>query len=63
MNTLGPKMAIGVLVLILLVFATWNTTTSLFFGLPITVVLLWLLVILAFVIPLIFIFLMEKIID
>jgi len=59
MNTLGPKIAMGVLALILLVFTTWNTTTPLLLGLPISVVFLWLLVILAFVFPIIFTLLMK----
>ena len=63
MNTLGPKMAIGILALILLVYATWNTTTPFVFSLPVTVVFLWVLVVLAFIVPIIFTLLMRDFTD
>lgn len=63
MNTLGPKMAVGTLAVIFLVFVTWNTTTPFVFSLPVTVVFLWVLVVLAFIVPIIFTLLMRDFTD
>lgn len=60
LNTLGPKMAICILILLFLIFVTWNTTTSILWVFPPTVLFLWLLIILAFLVSAIYSTMVEK---